>query len=90
MEIPRWSYNGEKFAEVEVRKKLVRGTYSGLSDLFVPVFLDVVRVRCGRVAGAGFCSGGGACSCSGAVLPAVLVSLSGGGACSAVSGVLLL
>jgi AraC-like DNA-binding protein len=40
VEIARWSYNGKTFAEVQAKKKLVRGTYSGLSDLFVPVLLD--------------------------------------------------
>jgi AraC-like DNA-binding protein len=44
VEIPRWSYNEKKFAEVESKKRLVRGAYSGLSDVFVPVLLD------GRVA----------------------------------------
>jgi AraC-like DNA-binding protein len=44
VELPRWAYNGKKFAEVEAKRKVVRGTYSGLSDFFVPVLLD------GRVA----------------------------------------
>jgi AraC-like DNA-binding protein len=40
VEVPRWAYNGKRFAEVLATKKLVRGSYSGLTDLFVPVLLD--------------------------------------------------
>jgi AraC-like DNA-binding protein len=55
VEITRWSYNGKKFAEVQAKRKLVRGTYSGLSDVFVPVLLDR-RVATILVAGPFFTS----------------------------------